>query len=127
MALIPIFLSSRGLSGEKDPTRIRTGDLLVAENVDFGPTGLLQKDGGASKLNTAAVTGTPRIIAGMDYWPGATSQRRPIACANGPLYKDAQAPAVTPAFATQLKAGLATDRRVQILDGGQEGVGGGPK
>ena len=123
MALIPIFLSSRGLSGEKDPTRIRTGDLLVAENVDFGPTGLLQKDGGASKLNTAAVSGTPRIIAGMDYWPGATSQRRLIACADGTLYKDDQAPAVTPAFATQLKTGLATDRRVQILDGGQEGVG----
>lgn len=118
MAIVPVFLSTRGLTGERDPTRIRIGDLSAAENVDFGDS-LLQKDPGAVKINAAAITGTPRVIAGADFWTDPTTQRRVIALGDGTLRKDT----MVGTFAVLLKSGLATDKRVQLLECGREGLG----
>jgi hypothetical protein len=123
VALVPVLLASRGLTGEKDPTRIRVGDLSIAENVDFGEANLLQKEGGAVKVNSVALTGGP-IMAGFDWWPTATVQRRVVAtalqsgAATGKLYKDD----MTGAFATTLFTGLPAGR-VFMVEAGAETVG----
>src|SRR3989442_2748445 len=119
MALAPIQLSNFGLTGWVDPSKINTGDLHKAENVDFSYGHMLQKEGGTLKVNATPLTGSPSVMAGFDFWPTASTQRRVIATSDGKLYKDD----MSGTFATTLKSGLGSDRITQMLEAGAEVAG----
>lgn len=119
MAIAPVLLSSQGLTGWVDPTKVVTGDLTEATNVDFSYGHMLQKEGGTLKVNSSALTGSPTVLAGFDYWPTASTQRRVIATSDGKLYKDD----MSGAFATTLKSGLGTLLVTHIAEGGAESQG----
>ncbi|HEY3240082.1 MAG TPA: hypothetical protein VGL92_10995, partial [Acidimicrobiia bacterium] len=117
--LAPILLAARGLTGEQDPSRLKTGDLIRAQNVNFSQGNLAEKEGGSSKINAVALTGAPAIMAGAEWWPTSSTQRRVVATADGKLYKDD----MTGAFATTLKAGLGATKLTQMVEGGGESAG----
>lgn len=119
MAVVAIPLSIRGLTGERDPGFVQTGDLKNAENLDFTSAGIVQKEGGSVKINSTVLTDEPEVMAGFDWWPAASVQRRVIATSDGKLYKDAMAGT----FATELKSGLAADRITYMAEGGAESQG----
>lgn len=119
MALAPILLARRGLTGERDPSRLVTGDLIVARNVGYSTGNLVEKEGGSAKINATALSGAPAVMAGFDWWPTPSIQRRIIATADGRLYRDD----MSGAYATRLKGGLGTDRITHFVEGGAESAG----
>lgn len=119
MPVVSIPLAGRGLSGVRDPAKVKTGDLALANNVDFTVGNLLQKDGGSTKINAVAITGAPKITCGFDWWPTASTQRRVIATDDGNLYKDD----MTGAFATNLATGLTINTKTQMVEAGAELAG----
>lgn len=119
MAIAQISLASRGLTGERDPSRTKTGDLTVADNVDFAIGNLLQKAGGSVKVNGAALAGTPSIISGTEWVPSGVLTRRVVVTSTGEIYKDD----MTGAFATTLASGLGSLTKAWTLEGGSEAAG----
>ena len=114
-----ISLASRGITGERDPSRIKTGDLTFAENCDFTDGNLLQKAGGSSKINASALSGAPSILCGTEWVPAAGVTRRVVATSDGKLYKDD----MSGTFSTTLKTGLSAPTTIQFVDGGSEEAG----
>src|SRR6266850_3687262 len=100
--VFPIPVAKGGLVGIRDQGAIDPDKLIVARNVSlFGLT--IQKEGGAVKYNTAAITGAPSIIGGWDWWPSAGLQRCITIGGDGKMYRDTGAGT----FATTLKTGLS--------------------
>jgi len=116
MAIAAIPLSNYGLTGWVDPAKIHTGDLIKAENTDLSYGHMIQKEGGTIKVNAVAISGSPSIVAGFDYFPVPSTQRRVIATSDGRLFKDD----MSGTFATTLKTGLGADKIVQMIEGGAE-------
>ena len=119
MAIAQLLLAARGLSGEKDPHNIVTGDLNVANNADFSASNLLQKEGGSVKINSTPISGAPKIVCGFDWWSDPSTQTRVISTDNGKLYKDD----MSGGFGTTLKTGLTNTSGVMMTEGGAELVG----
>jgi hypothetical protein len=119
MAFAPILLASRGVTGEHDPSRLKTGDLRVAENADFTAGNLVQKAGGSAKINAVAITGAPSIITGTEWIPDASTTRRVIYTSAGEALKDD----MTGTFATSLVSGLNTGNIAQLIEAGAETAG----
>lgn len=111
-----IPLGQGGLVGTKNQALIQPGQLIVASGVSlYG--GTLRKEGGAAKYNATAISGTPTILGGWDWWPSATTQRMVVLADNGNLYKDAG----TGTFATTLASGLTVTNVVPVfVEGGKE-------
>lgn len=89
MAIVPIVLAERGLTGENDPYRIKTGDLTLAQNMSFGVGNLAEKEGGSAKVNAVAIAGGPILRCGFDWWATPLLQRRIVACSDGTVQRDA--------------------------------------
>lgn len=119
VAIAPIMLAQRGLTGSKNPAILKTGDLVLASNLNFSEGNLVEKEGGSTKVNTTALDSGAKIISGHDWWPTGTTQRRVVALGTGKLLKDD----MTGAFGTTLKTGLGTDKLTQFVDGGGEAAG----
>jgi len=119
MAVAQLYIDKRGLTGWVDPIKVSSGDLIQATNVDFSYGGLLQKEGGTLKINASALSGSPTVLAGFDYWPTPSIQRRVIATSDGKLYKDD----MTGTFGTTLKSGLVVSSLTQIVEAGAESQG----
>lgn len=118
MALAPIPIAARGLSGQREPTKLRTGDLSIATNLDFSVPGLVQKEPGSVKVNAVALAGAPVVAAGKEFWPTESAQRRVVVTQDGKIYRDD----MTGAFGTTLKSGLTGGKVCHIVEGGAEGV-----
>ncbi len=119
MALAPILLASRGLSGSRNPTVLKSGDLIRAANLNFSEGNIVEKEGGSTKVNSVALDGGATILSGHDWWPTGSLQRRVVALGTGKLLKDD----MTGAFATTLKTGLGASKLTQFVDGGGETAG----
>lgn len=119
MARVSIPFSRYGLTGERDPSRLHTGDLFVANNLDFTVGNLIQKDGGSVRINSAPLSGSPIVMTGHDWWPTPSTQRRVVGTSDGVLYKDD----MSGAFSTVLKSGLTPNRLIHMVDGGAEVAG----
>lgn len=119
MAYAPLLLASRGLTGERDPSRIKTGDLIVATNLDLTSGNLAQKAGGSSKVNSVAISSGPHIVSGIEWVPVAGTTRRVIGTNDGRLMKDD----MTGAFATTLASGLTASNTSWLLEAGAEVAG----
>lgn len=118
MPVVQIPIAMRGLTGERNPSRVKTGDLLVANNVAFGTGSLLEKEGGSAAVTPAALGA--EVLAGIDWWPTPSIQRDVVVLADGTIRKD---DGVSGTFATTAKTGLTAGRVTLIVEGGQESAG----
>lgn len=115
IAEIPIGID--GLTGTDNLFKVRVGHLLVAENISF-ESGNIEKEGGSSKYNDTAISGTPTIQGGWDWHPtGSSTQRMVILASDGKLYKDTG----DGSFGVTLKSGLTVSNVVPVfVEGGKE-------
>lgn len=113
-AYIPI--GRNGLNAHAYTENIPPTDLIQAVNITY-ENGTIQKEGGASKYNSTAVSGAPKILAGIDYWPDTVTQRMVIYTDGGKLLKDDG----SGAFSTTLASGLSTSVVNGVfVEGGKE-------
>jgi len=105
-----------GLTGNKNLTQITVGSLLQADNITF-ESGTIQKEGGASKYNSTAITGAPSIIGGWDWFPTLGTQRMVVVTSGGAILKDTG----DGSFGTSLATGLTVSSVVPVfVEGGGE-------
>lgn len=108
-----------GFSGSRNPTQLQAGHFEAVEGVALDG-GLLQKEGGAAKLNPSNVL-TSGCIVGFNYSPLADITRDVVLNGGGSIRKDDG----TGAFATVMATGLNVDREPPgvFVMGGGEAVG----
>ena len=82
-----IVVGTLGMTGSKNAATMDPRSLIQATNMTF-EDGTMRKEGGATKYNSTAISGTPKIIGGHDWFPTAGVQRMIILADNGKLYKD---------------------------------------
>lgn len=110
----------QGFSGSRNPTQLQAGNFESVDGVSLDG-GLIQKEGGAVKLNAAALGAPSIIVAGINYSPIAGATRDAVFLANGNVRKDSG----TGTFPTSLVAGLnnARDPAPWFAMGGGEAAG----
>lgn len=113
---IRIGLGRDGLTGNTNLSQVRPEQLLEADNITY-ENGTLQKEGGAEKYNSTAITGTPAVIGGWDWDHDGASQRAVVLTDAGTLLKDSGGGT----FGTTLKSGLTVSDVVPMfVEGGKE-------
>lgn len=83
----PLPLGANGFNGSRNAGRLTPGDLVVAENLTYAQ-GTLAKEPGAEWYTATALSGTPTILAGVDWWPVDGVQRQIIYTSAGTLLRD---------------------------------------
>lgn len=83
---IPILLGKEGLWGIKNTDRIPLGSSIVLRNATLEDN-TVRTGGGAEKFGSA-ISGAPRLLAAIDYWPTLTQQRAVVMGSDGALQKD---------------------------------------
>ena len=104
-----------GLTGARNVGFIKDTNLLKAENISF-ERGLISREGGSAKFNATAITGSPSIIGGFDWWPDDVIQRSIIYTGAGALLKDTGAGT----YSVSLKTGLNGSAIPVFVEGGKE-------
>lgn len=111
---IPIGLG--GLVGTRNQAAITPDRLIKATNIMFDSK-TVRKEGGATLYNATAISGTPTILGGADWWPVDSVQRMVVIGSDGKLYKDTG----SGSFGTTLASGLSVSDTVPIfVEGGKE-------
>lgn len=115
---LPIGL--QGFSGSRNPTQLQAGHLQFVEGVVLDG-GLIQKEGGATKLNASALGAPSVVISGVSYSPLASVHREAVFLSNGSILKDSG----VGTFATTLASGLTSTRDPPpyFMMGGGEAMG----
>ncbi len=108
IAEIPVGVE--GLTGNVNQALIRPTQLLEANNITY-ESGTLRKEGGAAKYNSSAITGTPSVIGGWDWFPTSGTQRMIVVLSDGDIQKDTGAGD----FTVTLKAGLTVSGIVPVF------------
>lgn len=110
-------LGPLGLTGKKAQSQIHIGSLIQSDNVTH-ENGILEKDGGATKYNSSAISGAPTILGGHDWHPtGSSTQRAIVAASDGKLYRDTG----DGSFGTTLESGLTITGTIPVfVEGGKE-------
>lgn len=103
-SVIRLPIGMQGFSGSRNPTQMQPGHLAVAEGISLDG-GLIQKEGGASKLNSSSLGGAT-VVSGISYSPLADTWRDAVFLSNGNILKDSG----TGTFPTTLASGLTADR-----------------
>jgi len=102
---------------------VRPEQLIVANNLTY-EDGTVQKEGGAAKYNSTAITDAPSILGGHDWWPTESTQRVVVLLSDGKLRKDTDGGG----FTVTLKSGLSVgDVIPNFVDGGKEAAAGNRK
>lgn len=99
--VLPVGL--RGFSGSKNPSKLGPDQLSASEALDLDG-GILIKDGGALKLNAAALGAPSKVLAGVSWSPAMGNTEDVVFLGNGNIRKDTSSAGT---FATSLAAGLA--------------------
>lgn len=86
-AIEQLPIGQDGLNGADNLSLVLPNQLIDALNVSFA-SGALTRDGGAAHLNATALTGTPLVIGGFDWFPTPATQRTIALTADGAAYKD---------------------------------------
>src|SRR5712664_28025 len=120
--IIPLPIGTGGLTGTHSMSQVGLDKLIVAQNLTY-ENGTLQKEGGATKYNSAAMTGAPTILGGYDWWPTTSLQRMVTFASDGTLKKDSGAGTfpVTLASGLSIVNGPVTTVPV-FVEGGQEAL-----
>jgi hypothetical protein len=82
-----LIIGIDGFTGTKNHAIVTPSQLLTAENVTY-ENGTLQKEGGAAKYNSSAISGAPTIQGGFDWHPVDGTQRMVVLLSDGDLKKD---------------------------------------
>jgi hypothetical protein len=93
-----------GLSGSRNMSQVPITALIKATNVSY-ESGALQKEGGSSKYNSIAITGSPSVLGGWDWIHDGATQRMIVVLSDGTILKDSGAGN----FPVTLKAGLTVN------------------
>lgn len=94
-----------GFSGSRNPTQLQAGHFEEDNSVSLD-AGLIQKEGGAGKLNASALGAPSAVISGINYSPLANTLRDAVFLSNGSILKDTGAGT----FAVTLASGLNSPR-----------------
>lgn len=114
--VVEIPIGQGGLTGTKNQSLITPDQLIVATNVAYD-TGTIKKEGGATKYNSTAISGTPDVIGGYDWWPDTATQRMVVVTSAGTILKDSGGGT----FSTTLASGLTVSDTVPMfVEGGKE-------
>lgn len=114
--IFEIPVGQGGLVGTRNQALIQPDQLIVARNLSY-EGGVLRKEGGASKYNSAVISGAPTVVGGWDWWPTTSLQRMVVALSDGTLKKDSGAGT----FPTTLASGLTISGTVPVfVEGGKE-------
>lgn len=118
VARLPIGI--QGFSGSRNPTQLQAGHLEYVEGLSLDG-GLIQKEGGASKLNASALGSGAAVLSGISYSPLADTHRDAVFLSDGSILKDSG----LGTFPVTLASGLnsATQPPPWFLMGGGETVG----
>lgn len=118
--IVPLNIGFQGFTGRRNPVITQPGKLTAAQDITF-EGGLLQKEGGAAKYNSSAISGTPDVIGGWDWHPtGTSTQRMVVVTSAGAILKDSGAGT----FPTTLASGLTVTDSVPVFaEGGAEVAG----
>lgn len=111
-----LVLGVDGLTGSKNQALVQPAQLLKALNLTYEGAAM-QKEGGASKYNSTAISGTPAIVGGWDWFPTAGTQRMVVVLDDGTIKKDTGGGD----FTVTLKSGLTTSgKQPFFLEAGKE-------
>jgi hypothetical protein len=83
----PIPIGIDGWSANKNQTQIRSTQLIQAQDITY-EYGTLGKEGGATLYTPNPISGSPTILAGVDWWPDPNTQRQIIVGSDGFVRKD---------------------------------------
>jgi len=111
-----------GYTGTKNLSQTLPAQLIQATNIDY-TEGSIQKEGGSSKYNSTAISGTPSILSGHDWNPDSSTQRMIVQTSEGKLLRDTGGGS----FSTTLKSGLDTSAIGYFAEGGSELITGNRK
>lgn len=100
-SVIRLPVAMQGFSGSRNPSQLQAGHLAYAEGISLDG-GLIQKEGGAAKLNAVAIGDPSIIVAGISYSPLVDLWRDIVFLDNGDVLKDDG----TGTFATTLLSGM---------------------
>ena len=115
-SIIQINPGAEGLIGSTAHPEVTPGRFIDCDNIEFRQ-GSVRKEGGASKYNSVAITGDPKILGGHDWWPTSGVQRSVVWTDAGDLLKDSGAGT----FGTTLASGLSTPAPLPVfVEGGKE-------
>ena len=104
-AVVRLPIGLQGFSGSKNPTQLQSGHFQYVEGIVLDG-GLLQKEGGAEKLNATALGGGSVVTSGINWSPLANVHRDVVFLSNGDVLKDN----ASGLFATTLISGLVSTR-----------------
>lgn len=121
IAEIPIGFG--GLNGSKNQSQVRPEQLVTARNLDLS-RGTVAKAGGATKYNSAAITGAPTVLGGWDWWPTAGAQRMVVVLSDGTIKKDSGLGTFPVTLASAL---TVSDTTPMFVEGGKEAAAGNRK
>lgn len=111
-----LVLGTDGLTGGRNLAVVRPTHLLTANNISYD-SGTLRKEGGATKYNSTAISGTPAVIGGWDWFPSAGTQRMIVVLDDGTIKKDTGGGD----FTVTLKSGLTlANKQPVFVEGGKE-------
>ncbi|MFQ5915725.1 MAG: hypothetical protein ACE5JS_21340 [Nitrospinota bacterium] len=121
--IVELPLGGEGLTGSRSAGSVRPAQLLEADSLTYEDR-TLRKEGGASKYNSTAITGTPQVIAGHDWWPTDGAQRMVVVTSDGKILKDSGGGT----FGTTLASGLTVAGTIPVfVEGGKEAAAGNRK
>lgn len=104
-SVIRLPVAMQGFSGSRNPSQLQPGHLAQAEGISLDG-GIIQKEGGATKLNAVALGSGSVVVSGISYSPSVDLWRDVVFLSNGSVLKDDG----TGAFATTLLSGLTSTR-----------------
>ena len=122
--IVELPIGPDGLTGTKNLSLVRPTQLIRSHGTTY-ENGTIEKEGGASKYNSTAVSGAPSIIAGWDWWPNTSTQHMIVMTSAGRIVRD---PAGAGTFPTVLVSGLTATGVVPVfVEGGKEVAANNPK
>src|SRR3990167_6236057 len=118
--VVPLPVGQLGFYGGRNPSQMQPGHLAYVDGLDLDG-GLIKKEGGAAKLNAAALASGGDIIAGYSWIPTPGTYHDVVITSAGTALRDAG----LTTFPTSLATGLTADRDPppMFVPGGGEAVG----
>jgi hypothetical protein len=110
-----------GLNGSNNEAQLPPGTLVAANSISFAEGGFV-KEGGSAKFNTTAVTGSPDIVGGHDWFPIEGSQRVIIATNDGRILRATTSGSATGVF-SNIATGLTSPQSTVFVAAGSEALG----
>ncbi len=113
--VVELPIGKDGFTGTRNLSETLPTQLIQAMNVEYSD-GPMRKEGGSTKYNSSAISGTPIILGGWDWTPTAGTQRMVVYTDDGKLLKDTGGGD----FTVTLKSNLDTAAFPMFVEGGKE-------